>query len=105
MTILGLGLLLIAALIQAQVLPIILPHLGADLRPDLLVLLVVAITLVEGVQEGLIWGFCGGLLLDVLSPATRLGTNALCLILVALLASFGLAIPIRASALMPLIMV
>jgi rod shape-determining protein MreD len=105
MTLLGLGFLLAATLIQAQVLPAVLPHLGVDLRPDLLVLLVVAITLVEGVQEGVVWGFCGGLLLDLFSPATRLGTNALCLVLVALLASLGLSIPVRVSALMPLVMV
>ena len=105
MTLLGLILLALATLIQAQVLPIVLPHLGADLRPDLLVLLVVAVTLVEGVQEGIIWGFAGGLLLDLFSPATRLGTNALALVLVALLASFGLAIPLKASAIMPLVMV
>lgn len=105
MMLLGLGLLLVATLIQAQVLPTVLPHLAIDLRPDLLVLLIVAITLVEGVQEGIIWGFCGGLLLDLFSPATRLGTNALCLVLVALLASLGLSIPIRLSAIMPLIMV
>jgi rod shape-determining protein MreD len=107
MMILGVILLLLATLIQAQVLPIVLPQIvgGADLRPDLLVLLVVAITLVEGVQDGLLWGFGGGLLLDLLSPATRLGTNSLCLVLVALLASLGLSIPIRASAIMPPIMV
>jgi rod shape-determining protein MreD len=56
------------------------------------------------VQEGILWGFCGGLLLDLLSPATRLGTNSLCLILVALIASLGLAIPLRANAVMPPIM-
>jgi rod shape-determining protein MreD len=105
MMLLGLVLLLVATLIQAQVLPAVLPHLAIDLRPDLLVLLVVAITLVEGVREGIIWGFCGGLLLDLFSPTTPLGTNALCLVLVALLASLGLSIPVRVSAIMPLIMV
>ena len=68
-------------------------------------LLVVAITLIVGVREGIIWGFWGGLLLDVFSPLTPLGTNALCLVLVALLASLGLAIPLRASLVMPLVMV
>src|SRR5262249_31400229 len=42
---------------------------------------------------------------DLFSPLTPLGTNALCLILVALLASLGLAIPLRASLIMPLVMV
>jgi rod shape-determining protein MreD len=106
MTVIGLSLMLIATLIQAQVLPIVLPQLiGADLRPHLLVLLVVAITLIVGVREGIIWGFAGGLLLDIFSPLTPLGTNALCLVLVALLASLGLAIPLRASLVMPLVMV
>ena len=61
MILIGVVLLLLAALIQAQVLPIVLPPLvGADLRPHLLVLLVVAITLIRGLREGAIWAFVGG---------------------------------------------
>ena len=105
MTLVGLALMALATVIQAQVLPIVLPSLGADLRPNLLVLLVVAITLLQGVREGVRWGFGGGLLFDLFSPITPPGTNALCLVLIALLASLGLAIPLRASLVMPLIMV
>lgn len=105
MPLLGLVLMSLATLIQAQVLPIVLPSLGVDLRPNLLVLLVVAVTLLEGVRDGVIWGFFGGLLFDLFSPITPPGTNALCLVLIALLASLGLAIPLRASLIMPLIMV
>jgi rod shape-determining protein MreD len=104
MIILGMALMGLAVLIQAQVLPIVLPSLGADLRPTLLVLLVVAVTLLQGVREGVLWGFGGGLLFDLFSPITPPGTNALCLVLIALLASLGLAIPLRASLVMPLIM-
>jgi rod shape-determining protein MreD len=102
---LGLFLMGVAALIQAQVLPIVLPSLGVDLRPNLLVLMVVAITLLQGVREGVLWGFGGGLLFDLFSPITPPGTNALCLVLIALLSSLGLAIPLRVNLVMPLIMV
>ena len=105
MPVIGLAFMALAALIQAQVLPIVLPSLGADLRPNLLVLLVVAITLLNGVRDGVLWGFFGGLMFDLFSPLTPPGTNALCLVLIALLASLGLAIPLRASLVMPLIMV
>ena len=106
MTVVGLALLIVATIVQAQVLPIMLPALiGADLRPHLILLLVVAVTLVEGMREGVIWGFAGGLLLDLVSPITPLGTNALCLVLTALLASLGLSIPIKASLIMPPLMV
>ena len=105
MNLLGLVLLAVGAVVQAQVLPIVLPPLvGADLRPHLLVLLVVAVTLVEGVREGAVWAFMGGLLLDLMSPVTPMGTNALCLLFVALLTSLGLYIPLRVSLIMPLVM-
>src|SRR3954470_9722000 len=101
LTLLGLLLLALVALIEASVLPIILPTLlHVNVRPDLLVLLVVAVTLAGSLQDGVIWGFCGGLLLDLLA-GLPLGTNALCLVGVALLANFGTSNPFRAHLVMP----
>ncbi len=36
-------------------------------RPDLILLLVVTWSVIRGVEEGALWGFVGGLLLDILS--------------------------------------
>src|SRR5262249_3933277 len=84
----------------------LLPMLGGVVwQPHLLVLLVVAVTLIEGVRQGAIWAFIGGLLLDLVSPVTPLGTRALCLLFVTLFASLGLYIPLRASLIMPPVMV
>jgi rod shape-determining protein MreD len=54
-------------------------------RPDLMLLVVVAWSVVRGIDEGLIWGFIGGLSLDVLSGGP-LGGYVLALLAVALLA-------------------
>lgn len=102
LTVLGLLLAMLAGLVQATVLPIVLPAaLHLDVRPDLLVLVIIAVTLAANLREAAIWAFVGGLFLDVLAAAP-LGTNALCLLLVVLLASLGTSNPFRAHLVMPL---
>ena len=66
-------------------------------RPDLVVLVVLVWAVVRGVDEGLVWGFIGGLIVDLLSGGP-LGATALALLSVAFLAGqpwgqgFGLAV-------------
>ncbi len=52
-------------------------------RPDLMLLVVLAWAVVRGVDEGLMWGFIGGLIVDLLSGGP-LGATALALLAVAL---------------------
>ena len=60
----GAIILFLASLVQSVVLPQAVP-LAA--RPELLVLLVVAVCLVEGLHDAVIWAFIGGLMLDLMS--------------------------------------
>jgi len=96
----GAVILFIVSLVQSVVLPQAVP-LAA--RPRLIVMLVVAVCVVEGLYDAIIWGFIGGLLLDLMSgPALPLGSNALILVLVALLASLGQADPFKDQVFVPL---
>lgn len=54
-------------------------------RPDLMLLVVLAWTVVRGVDEGLMWGFIGGVIVDLLSGGP-LGATPLALLAVAFLA-------------------
>lgn len=100
MVYIGAILLFFAGLVQSVVLPQAVP-LAA--RPHLVVLLVVAVCLVEGLYDAVIWGFVGGLLLDLMSgPAFPIGSNALLMVLVALVASLGQADPFRNQVFVPL---
>lgn len=102
LTVLGLILVTLAGLLQASVLPVLAPQLAhLDVRPDVLVLLIISVTLADNLREATIWAFVGGLLLDLLS-GLPLGVNAFCLLLVALLANLGTRSPFRALLVMPL---
>lgn len=104
LTLIGFVLAALIGLLQTTVLPVLLPSLlHVGVRPDLLVLLVVAVTLAGSLQDGVLWGFFGGLLLDLLT-GLPLGSNALCLVLVALAASLGSRSPFRAHLVMPLVL-
>ena len=59
-------------------------------RPDLMLLVVLVWTAVRGLDEGLIWGFIGGLVIDLLSGGA-LGVQVLSLLAVAFLAGQGWA--------------
>jgi rod shape-determining protein MreD len=99
----GALLLFLASLVQSVVLPQAVP-LAA--RPQFVVLLVVAVCLVESLYDATMWAFAGGLLLDLMSgPVYPLGSNALILVLVALLASLGQANPFHSRLFVPLVTV
>lgn len=70
-------LLVLVALLQATIVPDI-PGLG--IRPDLVLLLVLAWTMARGTREGAVGAFVGGLALDIFS-ALPLGSHALLLLL------------------------
>ncbi len=99
----GALLLFLASLMQSVVLPQVLP---LPARPQFVVLLVVAICLVESLYDATIWAFMGGLMLDLMSgPVYPLGSNALILVLVALLSSLGQANPFHSRLFVPLVTV
>src|SRR5437868_12859093 len=100
MTYIGAILLFIASLVQSVVLPETVPVAA---RPQVVVLLVIAVCLVENLYQAAIWGFIGGLMLDLMNgPILPVGSNALILVLVALLASMGRANPFRNHLVLPL---
>jgi rod shape-determining protein MreD len=75
----GIPLLALLAILQSAVLS----HIGLlDGRPDLILLAVVGWSLTGRWREAMIWGFVGGLLLDLLS-GVPFGTSAMALVLVA----------------------
>jgi rod shape-determining protein MreD len=77
-----------------------------ELRADLVLLLVVAITLVRGLREGLVWAFLGGVLLGILAPhSLPLGSYSLLLIIVAVLASLSQNNLFESNLIMPLAIV
>src|SRR5205085_7792298 len=101
MTYIGAILLFMAGLVQSVVLPEAVP---VQARPQFVVLLVIAVCLVESLYDAAIWGFMGGLMLDLMNgPLLPLGSNALILVLVALLASMGRANPFRNRIVLPLV--
>jgi rod shape-determining protein MreD len=100
MVYIGTALLFIASLVQSVALPQVLP---LSARPQLVVLLVVAVCLVESLYEATMWAFIGGIFLDLMNgPAYPLGSNALILVLVVLLASLGQTDPFHNLLLVPL---
>lgn len=94
----------VGGLLQTQ--PLVINNWG--LKGDFVLVLVVALTLVRGLREGLVWAFVGGLYLDFLqSSATAggsglLGVNSLLLLIVALAASLGQNNVFEANLIMPL---
>ncbi len=54
-------------------------------RPDLMLLVVLIWSVVRGAEEGMVWGFIGGLVMDLFSGGP-LGATVLALLAVALLA-------------------
>jgi rod shape-determining protein MreD len=79
----GLPILLLFAILQSAVLS----HIGLlDGRPDLVLLAVVGWSLTGRWRESMIWGFVGGLFLDLLS-GVPFATSAVALVIVASFAS------------------
>ncbi|OQY20181.1 MAG: rod shape-determining protein MreD [Anaerolineaceae bacterium 4572_32.1] len=94
-----LPLLLSVALLQATALPE-LKILGV--KPELMLLLVLAWSLLRSSEEGLLWAFVGGMMLDLFSGGP-FGTSTLGLLVVSFFAGLVEASTIRASLLLPMI--
>lgn len=75
---------LVAALLETAVLPE-LPIAGT--QPDLVLALAVVATMVLSAEDGFVWAFVGGLMLDLLIPARPVGAAMLSLLLVVGLAA------------------
>ena len=70
---------LVAALLETSVLPEL--QIGGT-KPDLVLVLAIVATMIMGVEDGLVWAFLGGLMLDVLVPGRPLGATTFVLLLV-----------------------
>lgn len=99
MTRILIGLLLVfMALIQATILPRVNP---VSVYPDLVLVLLFVWSTTRTLRESLIWIFVTGLLLDVLA-LDFFGTNALSLVIVALLAGLARQRVLLANVLIPI---
>lgn len=81
---------LVAALIETSVAPE-LPIAGA--QADVVLALAVVAAMLIGVEDGLVWAFLGGLMLDMLIPARPIGATAVTLLLVVGVATLGARVP------------
>jgi rod shape-determining protein MreD len=72
--------------------------------PNLMLLSVIAWSLQRGSREGMVWGFAGGLAIDLLSN-TPFGMNALLLTLAGFFAGLGEARVFRANFLLPIFII
>lgn len=93
-----LPLLLTVALLQTTALPA-LKVLGV--KPELMLLTVLAWSLLRGVEEGLVWAFLGGLMLDLFSGGP-LGASALALLVVSFLSGLTEGSVTRTSFVLPM---
>jgi rod shape-determining protein MreD len=86
------------ALIQSAVMP----HLTVwGVKPDLMLLVVISWSLLRGAKEGIVWGFIGGLCLDLFSGAP-LGLSALALVIVSFFSGLGEATIFSTHVILPL---
>jgi len=93
-----LPLLLVVALFQTTILPEI-TILGV--KPELMLLVVLAWSLLRKAEEGLFWAFLGGLTLDIFSGGP-FGASALALLVISFIAGRVEASTIRTSFLLPM---
>jgi len=93
------ALLLIVALLQATFLPQ-LRILGV--KPELMLLSVLSWSLLRGAEEGLVWAFLGGLMLDLFSGGP-LGASTLALLAVSFLSGLIEPAVAHTSFLLPLV--
>jgi rod shape-determining protein MreD len=73
-------------------------------QPNLMLLSVIAWSLQRGSREGMVWGFAGGLALDLLSN-TPFGINALLLTLAGFFAGLGEARVFRTNFILPIFII
>jgi rod shape-determining protein MreD len=91
--------LLGATLIQIT----LLPHLTLfGVHPELVFLLAVAWSLLRGVEEGILWGFVGGVALDIYSTAP-FGVFTLALLFVCFVSGLGESAIFRHNLLLPML--
>jgi rod shape-determining protein MreD len=95
---LAVPLLLTIALLQTTALPA-LKILGV--KPELMLLVVLAWSLLRGTEEGLMWAFVGGLMLDLFSGGP-LGASALALVVVSFLSGLTEGSVARTSFVLPI---
>jgi rod shape-determining protein MreD len=74
---------IVAALLETTVMPEVAIF---GVQANLLLTLAVAATVIMGIEDGLVWAFLGGLLVDMLTPARPIGATTF-----VLLVSVGLA--------------
>lgn len=78
------------------------PHLAVvGVKPNIVLPLVVAWSLARGASEGVVWGFVGGLLTDLLSGAP-VGLSSLTLTLVGFTTNLGETAVFKSSLVLPL---
>jgi rod shape-determining protein MreD len=87
-----------AILVQATIMPVI----GVSIFPDVALVMLLVWSALRGVQEGLVWAFGIGLLLDALA-LDPLGGNALALLPVVLLGGFASRRFFQSSLLVPVL--
>lgn len=90
--------LFVAALVQSTML--VRAEVG-NVKPDLVLLIVLVGTLIFGAQRGVVWAFVGGIALDLFSGGP-MGSSSLALIAAALVAGPGHATLSRYNFLVPL---
>ncbi len=97
---LGIPLFLLAAMLQAT----IVPHLKVfGGQPDLIVVLVLAWATLDRDSEGMLWAFFGGLFLDLLS-GTPLGISSLVLVPIAFAVGLTEAQVYRTNVFLPVLL-
>jgi rod shape-determining protein MreD len=77
---------IVAALIETTVVPEVAIF---QVQANLVLLLAVTATVVMGLEDGLVWAFLGGLLVDMLTPARPVGATVFVLLVMVGLAAGG----------------
>ena len=70
---------IVAALLETTVVPEVAIF---GVQANLLLTLAVAATVIMGIEDGLVWAFLGGLLVDMLTPARPIGATTFVLLIV-----------------------
>ncbi len=91
------ALLAVVALVQTSLVPYLSP---VGVKPDLMLTVVVLWSLLRGAGEGIVWGFIGGVLLDLFSGGP-FGLSILALLLASYLSGIGEVNIFRANLLLP----
>jgi len=75
---------IVAALLETTVMPEVAIF---GVQADLLLVLAVTATVIMGIEDGLVWAFLGGLLVDMLTPARPVGATTFVLLVMVGLAA------------------